>query len=570
MGCYLRRSGILLMAGLMALVIVAVAAESLDDFDYMTSVQVTNSTGSAFNNSPVAITMHPSQMVSDGYLQANGSDIRPANSAGTAMTAVAQDMGQTSATWWLTVPSQANGSTATYYLHTGNSTVTREQPIYLNGASENVTVADNATLDVALNLTMESLTTTLLSLPASTSYLIEKAEAYGLGVTGTALMAYVVNTTPATETLRPNGTGVYANLTIDVGCAVNWDCVEESVPDDDTSRLRANSTSLLKDSYALADTAIDANAVISDVTVYGRLRDGSSGSGAYRLGVRLGSSETLSATSTQINSWITQSASVARPGGGTWAVSDLNGLQAIVGLQDDGVQQFYLSTVWIIVTYRAKVVATYTGLAAGTTYASLKAAHDASNLLLFVNGTLQDTQAAAFTGYTNSSALVVGGGVTATIGGSRVGDTSTSSPVWVVDWEYEPDQMAQTQAGTVANSWAWTGTVQDQTANNNDGTYTYVRSSMANITAWVTGLEIKELPEDVVFTETIYDTLGDTGIDPASSKPEAPFLLRSFFDDAATAGTAFWTAGAWWFMVWTTLGLAGAAAVCAGARRARR
>lgn len=70
------------------------------------------------------------------------------------------------------------------------------------------------------------------------------------------------------------------------------------------------------------------------------------------------------------------------------------------------------------------------------------------------------------------------------IGQVRVGDTSVTSPTWQLDWQFEPDQMAQTQEGTSGNSWNWLGTISDESANTNTGTYRFVRD-MTDITVTV-------------------------------------------------------------------------------------
>ena len=59
----------------------------------------------------------------------------------------------------------------------------------------------------------------------------------------------------------------------------------------------------------------------------------------------------------------------------------------------------------------------------------------------------------------------------------RVGGTSIASPTYVLDLQFEPDEVDETQAGTSGNGWIWQGNVFDQSASGNDATYTFKRDT---------------------------------------------------------------------------------------------
>lgn len=59
----------------------------------------------------------------------------------------------------------------------------------------------------------------------------------------------------------------------------------------------------------------------------------------------------------------------------------------------------------------------------------------------------------------------------------RIGDTSLVSPTYVLDLQFEPDQIDETQAGTSGNGWIWQGNVFDQSASENNATYTFKRDT---------------------------------------------------------------------------------------------
>jgi hypothetical protein len=140
----------------------------------------------------------------------------------------------------------------------------------------------------------------------------------------------------AAEILRPNGVGDYTNLRLYPGTGeANWEDVDEVTPDEFATLVASSvSGSQEKDAYALEATAIPAGSIINSVKVYFRILENAE-TAFYQPFLRLGSSETAG---TEINPagasvWATYNEALARPGGGSWAVSDLNSLQVVIGLK---------------------------------------------------------------------------------------------------------------------------------------------------------------------------------------------------------------------------------------------
>jgi hypothetical protein len=137
----------------------------------------------------------------------------------------------------------------------------------------------------------------------------------------------------ATETLRPNAAGDYTNLT-PVDSATNWENVDEASADDDTT-YNYGGTTQVKDAYALADTAIPAGSTINSVTVYFRCKKIATAWRKFQPFLRLGTDETAG-TNLEVQGtagYDTYNEALARPGGGDWAVSDLDSLQVAIGCQ---------------------------------------------------------------------------------------------------------------------------------------------------------------------------------------------------------------------------------------------
>lgn len=145
-----------------------------------------------------------------------------------------------------------------------------------------------------------------------------------------------------TEILRPNGAGDATGFNAQVpGTNFHWDKVDEAVADNSTTYITTNAVvGPQTDYFGLADTALTTETVDSiDVTSKGGTSITGHAGGGQRAGVRLSSTNTYGA-SRDIIIWTTSTdSSLSRPGGGSWAISDLNSLQAAV----EGTPAYYLA-----------------------------------------------------------------------------------------------------------------------------------------------------------------------------------------------------------------------------------
>lgn len=78
----------------------------------------------------------------------------------------------------------------------------------------------------------------------------------------------------------------------------------------------------------------------------------------------------------------------------------------------------------------------------------------------------------------------------------------------VLDLQYEPAQCSQTQAGNAGNGWVWTGDITDQSASNNDATYTFTRTYVEDVTVELQPLISKEPLPTVLVVEDLEDVVG--------------------------------------------------------------
>jgi hypothetical protein len=132
-----------------------------------------------------------------------------------------------------------------------------------------------------------------------------------------------------TEILRPNGNGDTIQLDVVPTFGTdNWDRVDEASADDASTYVYTNNTSFREDRYTLQATGLTTETIDSIDAVH-RGRASASNTVEMEWGVRLGSSNSMGSTvSTSSTTWTTRTNSgLGRPGGGSWAVADLNSLR---------------------------------------------------------------------------------------------------------------------------------------------------------------------------------------------------------------------------------------------------
>ena len=175
---------IALVAIVLTLVFVAVnlVSAAISDYEYAMTIAIDNQSGSALADTPIAVTMNPSGMIAQSFLQADAEDWLPVDVNQTELDGVAQGMSSSSQPWWIDV-TQADGSLSLYEFHMGYSSATRDQRFRFDGTTDTITVTDHADLDITDDLLIEA-TIELVVWPTvtSTAYLIRKEGAYEIEV----------------------------------------------------------------------------------------------------------------------------------------------------------------------------------------------------------------------------------------------------------------------------------------------------------------------------------------------------------------------------------------------------
>lgn len=142
------------------------------------------------------------------------------------------------------------------------------------------------------------------------------------------------------------------------GDGVNhWTAVDEASPDDDTSYVLENATlGPGVDYYNLGATALSTETVDSVDCWHRTRRTAAGGTNPTAFaGVRLSGSDTNGGSDSITSATYAdfEEAALARPGGGSWAVSDLNSLQAKLSMTGGSTRAVQCTQVYVEVNYTA-------------------------------------------------------------------------------------------------------------------------------------------------------------------------------------------------------------------------
>lgn len=160
-----------------------------------------------------------------------------------------------------------------------------------------------------------------------------------------------------TEILYPDSAGDLTQLN-PFGIADNWDCVDESPPDDDITYVYGTAGSTLTDLYNLDDSSIDVGATIKKIVVFARCRKKYGTGNMYAfIEMKTGGVTTSSPQITLDSIWTNYSIEyINNPVTGlAWTVADLNALQAGITLVAPGTGYPACTQVYVVVYYNNNV-----------------------------------------------------------------------------------------------------------------------------------------------------------------------------------------------------------------------
>jgi hypothetical protein len=547
----IRRAIILTsLLGLGALTLVFLAsgtcwAEGASDYDYSIEVNIANDSGSDILG-PVAVPINGLNLVDGGYIYADADDTLFTDSAHTATAGTGQDLGQNAATWWwwADVP---DGTTRDVNLFMNGPDTDHSLPL---SGTDQVTVTHAASLNVTTDLTAQA-SVFLDSLPASAEYLLRKPSQYYLtvdytnftfGVYRQAASAAIVQSYTAGE---DGGSVFYSTAweaqtfthTADFWISkVEVKQVETGAPGDLEARIYATDV----DGKPTGGVLTSGSAAVGgsgwatvSVTPYELSADTEyalvlvcAGSAGSNYEWRADTSAPSYAGGARVHSV---------NGGASWIVDDTYD---------------YLFKVYGLVE---KTVSA----AASTGSHTVKGTYDGADLKLYIDGDEEDSLAEVVALHTNDEDLVID--FTGGIAQARVDGTDVETPTWVLDLDFEADEMTETDQGDAGDGWTWEGAVEDQSASSNDGAYV-ITYNPTDVTITVNGLEIPSEPPPDPYEQETTDIVGDMPLDelyedfPESDDPNN--LLTPIRDMADASGMG---AQAWFLLLVTVIAAVGSA-----------
>jgi len=222
-----------------------------------------------------------------------------------------------------------------------------------------VSISDNDTLELGDNFTIEQYGWVNTD-NGSNKNLVYKENAFRTWVSETVsgnITSTIYKAGTATDkTLRTDGAGDYENID-SVSAGTHWAAAHEAGGEyliDGTAIYHA-------DAYTLESFTPTEAYQINSVTVHWNHKSNDNGFGVYsKPGIRLGTNETtgIEQFDQGDTNWHAYSEALARPGGGSWTIADIQDLQVVIHLKISNVAAVgYVDYVYIKVNYDPPVSA---------------------------------------------------------------------------------------------------------------------------------------------------------------------------------------------------------------------
>lgn len=391
---------------------VAMAASNTAYATYAGTINVTNSSSAATNVAVPVTGLNIGNLITNNYLWSNATNsaalINGADIVYMPNSAINSTV--------IFVPSIADSITSSAQLYTGGNQSMNSTLRYFPGAA-GMTVADNASLEPAANFqfdvkgyfntsvsanviskasaftlatgsgnitatmytggTPSTLTVTATSIASGEHTVRVSADGTNFKifvddmVTAKATVSMVIQDAGGHTATKTTASDVVTNIEAVVGAGTHWQAMNSI--DDATSYVHDTRFDLVyrQDTYAMSSISPPAGSVITDVSVISRTERNTYASSWATAGIQLGGNTNWGAEHPLSNAWTTYTDSVARPGGGSWALADLNSLYATFKLKSNSggcdAQGTYIA---IQATYSSPITASIPNNANAWTYAA--------------------------------------------------------------------------------------------------------------------------------------------------------------------------------------------------------
>ncbi len=558
-------------------IVAAATAQTVSSRDYRIEIYAVNNGDSAVSGS-LPVSLFVGNLVAGGYMDDTGDDVLATDASGLVLPGLQlQDLEEDLGTWWVPFrPLAGNGGTGISYLYMGDPGAARDGGIPVE-SGETITVDDDADFDIADDLTVQ-VDATLEAIPEAGIWepLVERSDAFSIEVgDGDKVRASINRTsiTSGTESgIRPDATHIPGLVRSSTG-SEHWQLVDDPVDDHDGGstylQWEGSQAAYVLLSADLSDVLPETGGKVVSIRVYFRCNSITTSSDTRRAYAIVGdgsggytrdSGDECDAYSNLENAQFGSSNQKQ-----TYDQIRADGLRFGVEVEGSStdpkarITQIYARLVYLIVRDRVTLGSITTGPLSVTmtrTAPSLSVQEATSGGSETVTTDGGDIPA-------RSSDITVGG-TPGYFRRVRLEDDGTD----VLDLQFEPDQVSETQAGDADNDWEWQGTVTDQSTGSHDGTY-LITQDMSEVDIEVRPLEI--LSDDYVPhtsstppVRVVDDSFAGAEelIGTREQLPGTPFTEP--LDEAANAGLL--TPEAWWLVIAAMVGLLVAASVAHATR----
>lgn len=514
------------------LLLLTASTASADTYDYYATLTVTNS-GTQSYTGRVSFDIGAKALVDGHFIQPDAEDV-----ATTVGAITAKDLSSGTSSWCIGQHPFAGGS-SDYTIYFGNPSGTRNQVWHAAG-SDTVYAPDSASLDIATNLGI-SCDVTVTQLPADgNDVIIQKTGNYTLSISGTpefTLTVWQAGGGASSGTINPSST-VSSTLTL-VGTASSQ--AAALTDDNDANYVRhPGGTTLSHTGYYTFDTSsLTEGAVISSVTLHHRAKKiDLTGNAWIRPQIELYGETSTGGEDALDTTWTNRSDAITRPGTGNWSIDDLN--NASIGMRlrnnttgwDNGASCARLYAVIGITSTPDGGHSVTIPCVLNTPY-TLSGSYNGTTLGL-TDGTNSDTTALAGNLYTNNDLVRL-----TEFAGAIDDLTITDNGIAVLQLAYNGDEISD-------------DTIEDQSASNNDVSYTLAANPSA-ITATLGAIyPASETELSVVVIEdesvTVWDSTPGTPTNMYNQGTPSYGLFDDPVEDIATS------AGITAPLVWSIVG----------------
>jgi hypothetical protein len=282
---------------------------------YAATLDVSNNSSTSYGMLPVIAYVDNSFMAANGFFDADALDTRVEDLSGNIKPHLVADNKTL-----LAIPS-ANNSITNLLFTTGNTPLT-SMPI-ITGYGGYLTTTDAANLEFGSNFTL-TLDGYVDMAQSGTLYQKSGAAAVRSDSSTSNVTAWIFSGSTSTANITPSANGTYQQV---IG-AGGYTLVDDppGSPDDAATQIITNSTSGAVSSYQVTDLPSGS---VSSIAVFFRFRADNVGGTAYvKPVIYLNGANTTGTEQSVVGlAWATFSESLARPGGGSWTLEDVNALE---------------------------------------------------------------------------------------------------------------------------------------------------------------------------------------------------------------------------------------------------